>query len=73
MLRAVAVVLATGERLIGTSSDYESVIAEWRKNYDIDLRSEKGPLYLIARVSSGEGRSEIGSDPSSRITLPDRT
>src|SRR5258708_4475294 len=53
-------------------SRYEAEIAEWRQTYNRDLRSEKGPLYLIARHNLPEGRTEIGSDTSSRIALPDR-
>lgn len=41
MFQALALVVASGERLVGKTSDYEAAIAEWRKNYDIDLRSEK--------------------------------
>ena len=62
----------TGLDFFSADPDYLAGIAEWRKNYDRDLRSEKGPLYLIARHSVPEGSSEIGSDPASRIELPDR-
>ena len=72
VFRAVAALVASGARLFGADPGYQAGIAEWRKNYDRDLRSEKGPLYLIARHSVPEGSSEIGSDPSSRIELPDR-
>ena len=64
--------IASGARLFGADPGYLAEIAEWRKNYDRDLRSEKGPLYLIARHGVPEGSSEVGSDPSSRIELPDR-
>jgi len=50
----------------------EAEIARWRKNYDRGVRSEKGPLWLIARHNLAEGKTGIGSDPSSRILLPDR-
>ena len=72
VFRAVAALVASGARLFGADPGYQAEIAEWRKNYDRDLRSEKGPLYLIARHSVPEGSSEIGSDPFSRIKLPDR-
>jgi len=72
VFRAVAALVASGNRLFGADHGYLAGIAEWRNNYDSDLRSEKGPLYLIARHSVPEGSSEIGSDPSSRIELPDR-
>ena len=63
--------IAGGIRLVGDDR-YQAEIAEWRKNYDRDLRSEKGPLWLIARHTVAEGRTEIGSDASNRIKLPDR-
>ena len=72
VFRAVAALVASGARLFGADPGYLAGIAEWRKNYDRDLRSEKGPLYLIARHSVPEGSSEIGSDPSCSIELPDR-
>jgi hypothetical protein len=72
VFRAVAALAAGGARLVGADAAYQAGIAEWRKNYDRDLRSEKGPLYLIARYNVPEGRTEIGSDASSRIALPDR-
>jgi uncharacterized protein len=72
VFRAVAALVASGDRLFGADHGYLAGIAEWRKNYDRDLRSDKGALYLIARHSVPEGSSEIGSDPPSRIELPDR-
>jgi|RhiMethySRZTD1v2_1073278.scaffolds.fasta_scaffold11924_6 uncharacterized protein (DUF1684 family) len=68
---AIAIAIAGGRGLIGDSR-YQAEIAEWRKNYDRDLRSEKGPLWLIARHTVAEGRTEIGSDTSNSIKLPDR-
>lgn len=72
VFRTAAALLAGGARLAGADGGYEAGIAEWRKNHDRDLQSEKGPLYLIARHNVPEGRTEIGSDASSRIALPDR-
>lgn len=69
---AVAALVSGGARLAGADAAYQAEIAEWRKKYDRDLRSETGPLYLIARHNVPEGRIEIGSDASSRIALPDR-
>jgi hypothetical protein len=66
------VFFAGGARLLGEAASYHSEIAEWRKNYDRDLRSEKGPLWLIARHDVPEGKTEIGSDASNAIALPDR-
>ena len=63
---------AGGARLLGDNTVYDAEITEWRKNYDRDLRSEKGPLWLIGRHKVPEGRTEIGSDASSSIALPDR-
>ena len=54
------------------ATDYQAEIARWRKNYDRGVRSEQGPLWLIARHNLAEGKTGIGSDPSSRILLPDR-
>src|SRR5262245_54087870 len=71
MLIAAAILIVGGTRLVGNDR-YQAEIAEWRKNYDRDLRSDKGPLWLIARHSVAEGRTEIGSDASSTIKLPDR-
>jgi len=69
----VAIVFFAGEaRLLGEAASYHAEIAEWRKNYDRDLRSEKGPLWLIARHDVPEGKTEIGSDASNAIALPDR-
>ncbi len=68
---AMAIAIAGGSRLVGADR-YQAEIAEWRKNHDRDLRSEKGPLWLIARHTVAEGRTEIGSDASNRIKLPDR-
>jgi len=48
---------AGGARLLGDNTVYDSEIARWRKNYDRDLRSEKGPLWLIARHNVPEGRT----------------
>ena len=66
------VLLAGGARLLGDNTVYTVEIAKWRKNYDRDLQSEKGPLWLIARHNVPEGRTEIGSDASNRIALPGR-
>ena len=71
MLIAAAILVAGVTGLVGNDR-YQAEIAEWRKNYDRDLRSEKGPLWLIARHSVAEGRTDIGSDASSSIKLPDR-
>ncbi len=68
---AMAIAIAGGMRLVGDDR-YPAEIAEWRKNYDRDLRSEKGPLWLIARHTVAEGRTEIGSDASNHIKLPAR-
>ena len=70
--RAIAALVARESRLVGVDAGYQAGIAEWRKNYDRDLRSHKGPLYLIARHNVPEGRTEIGIDASSRVKLPDR-
>ncbi len=51
---------------------YAEEIAKWRKDYDRELMSEKGPLFLITRDNLPEGISEVGSAPSSRVKLPDR-
>ena len=67
----VAIAFAGGSRLVGDDR-YQAEIAQWRKNYDRDLRSEKGPLWLIARHTVAEGRTDLGSDLSNRIKLPDR-
>lgn len=72
MLWAASALGAGGAGLLGDNTVYDGEIAEWRKNYDRDLRSDKGPLWLIARHNVPEGRTEIGSDASSRIALPDR-
>jgi MlrC C-terminus len=71
LLWAAAMLIAGGTRLVGDDR-YPAGIAEWRKNYDRDLRSEKGPLWLIARHTVAEGRTEIGSDASNGIQLPGR-
>ena len=72
VLSVAIVVFAGGARLLGEAASYRAEIAEWRKNYDRDLRSEKGPLWLIARHDVPEGKTEIGSDASNAIALPDR-
>src|SRR5438876_4691868 len=72
VLWAASALGAGGARLLGDNTVYDAEIAEWRKNYDRDLRSEKGPLWLIARHNVPEGRTEIGSDASNSIALPDR-
>ena len=71
LLWAAAMAIAGGTRLVGDDR-YPAEIAEWRKDYDRNLRSEKGPLLLIARHTLAEGRTEIGSDASNGIKLPDR-
>jgi len=71
-IRAVAALVAGGSRLAGADTSYRAEIAGWRKNYDRDLRSDKGPLFLIARHNIPDGKTEIGSDSSYRIALPDR-
>src|SRR5213593_2006340 len=71
LLWVAAILIAGGSRLVGDSR-YQARIAEWRKNYDRDLRSEKGPLWLIARHNVPEGRTGIGSDASNSIELPGR-
>ena len=60
-----------GYPLVGDDR-YQAEIDEGRKKYDRDLRSEKGPLWLIARHSVAESRTEIGSQASNRIKLPAR-
>ena len=70
--RAAATLAASGARLGGADASYQAAIAAWRKEYDHDLRSEKGPLLLIGRQNLPEGRSEVGSNVSSHIQLPDR-
>jgi hypothetical protein len=72
VFRAVAALVVGGPRLVGADDGYQAGIAAWRKDHERDLRSEKGPLYLIARHDVPEGRTEIGSDASSHIVLPDR-
>ncbi len=72
VLWALASLIAGGARLAGDDSGYEAGIAEWRKNHDRDLRSDKGPLSLIARHNVPEGRSGIGSDATNGIQLPGR-
>src|SRR5262245_34285148 len=68
----VAAIPIAGVNLLIGDSRHSAEIAAWRKNYDRDLRSEKGPLWLIGRHTVAEGRTEIGSDASSGIKLPDR-
>ena len=72
VFRTVAALVGSGARLVGAGADYQAAIAEWRKKYDRDLQSDKGPLYLVGRHNLPEGRTEIGSDVSSRVPLPDR-
>ena len=72
VLWAALALVARGARLLGNNTDYDAEISEWRKNYDRDLRSEKGPLWLIGRHNVPEGRTEIGSDSSHSIVLPAR-
>jgi len=72
VLPVAIVFFAGGARLLGEAASYHAEIAEWRKSYDRDLRSEKGPLWLIARHDVPEGKTEIGSDASNAIALPDR-
>ena len=71
VLWAAAALGTGGARLIGATA-YEAEIAEWRKNYDRDLRSENGPFWLIARHDVPEGKTRIGSDPSNPVVLPER-
>jgi hypothetical protein len=71
VLWAAAALGTGGARLIGATS-YEAEIAEWRKNYDRDLRSENGPLWLIARHDAPEGKTGIGSDSYNVIMLLDK-
>jgi uncharacterized protein (DUF1684 family) len=72
VLSASILLFAGGARLLGDAASYRDEIAEWRKNYDRDLRSDKGPLKLIARHDVPEGRTGIGSDASNAVALPDR-
>jgi hypothetical protein len=72
VLSVAPALITGGARLLGAKPGYDSEIAEWRKSYERDLRSEKGPLWLIARHNVGEGRTEIGSDTSNTIPLPER-
>ena len=69
LLWAGAILVAGGTRFAG-SDRYPAEIAEWRKNYDRVLRSEKGPLWLIGRHTVAEGQSSVGSEVSNRIKLP---
>jgi len=69
---ALMALVVGGVRLVGDDAGYQAGMAEWRKDYDRDLRSEKGPLWLIGRRDVPEGRTQIGSDASNRIELPDR-
>jgi hypothetical protein len=66
---AIAITVGTG---LSADDRYPAEIAEWRKNYDRDLRSEKGPLLLIARHPLADGKTGIGSDASNGIKLPER-
>src|SRR5579862_6482932 len=72
VLRIASALGAGGARLLGDNTVYAAEIAEWRRKYDRDIRSEKGPLWLIARHDVPEGRTELGSDASNNIALPDR-
>lgn len=65
-----AALFTTGVPLLAGAGAYDAEIAEWRRNYDRDLRSEKGPLWLNGRHNIPEGKSEIGSAGS--ISLPER-
>jgi hypothetical protein len=38
--------LAGGARAVPAGAEYEAAIAEWRKNYDRDLKSDTGPCTL---------------------------
>jgi uncharacterized protein (DUF1684 family) len=51
---------------------YLEQIERSRKETDEFLRSSKSPLFLVGRFEVPEGASQIGSDPQSRIVLPDR-
>src|SRR5438046_400447 len=72
VIRTMAALLPGGAAIGASNAWYEAEIAKWRKEYDRDLRSEKGPLYLIGRHDIPEGRTAIGSDPAGRIALPER-
>jgi uncharacterized protein (DUF1684 family) len=72
VFRAAGALLTGGAPLIRAGNQYDAEVAEWRKNYDRDLRSEKGPLFLVGRHRLPEGRTAVGSEPSSGIALPER-
>jgi uncharacterized protein (DUF1684 family) len=69
---AIVAPLAGGAQLISAGGEYGAAIAEWRKNYDRDLKAEKGPLYLVGQHNLREGRTKIGAGASRGIPLPDR-
>jgi uncharacterized protein len=72
VLSVVIALVAGGASLLGDNARYDVEIAEWRKNYDRDIRSKKGPLWLIARHNVPEGRTEIGSEAANGVPLPAR-
>lgn len=51
------------------AAEYAAGIAQWREQFDQDLRSQ-GWLALVGRYLLAEGESSIGSDASSTIVLP---
>jgi uncharacterized protein (DUF1684 family) len=69
---AVIAPIAAAAALLAADATYQNEIAKWRKDYDRDMVSDKGPLHLIGRFNLPEGRSSVGSDASSRVRLPDR-
>jgi len=69
-LGAVALIVAAVPST-GADRPYEAEIANWRKDFDADLRNGAW-LALVARYQLGEGAFSVGSDPSSDLVLPER-
>ncbi len=49
--------------------EYTAGIQQWRRDFDVEVRTG-GWLSLIGRYKVDEGLTTIGSDASSRVTLP---
>lgn len=71
LILVIAFLLAAcASRPVPADSGYVSEIEQWRANRETRLKAENGWLTLVGLFWIEQGRSTIGSDPSSDVPLP---
>jgi hypothetical protein len=71
--RSIILLLVIGTVISAASDDlHVREIERWRQEEDDFMRSPKSPLFLSGRFIIEPGDSTLGSDPVSKIVLPEK-